>query len=242
MQGVSELKNITNQSIEGLKQQYAQVMADRLGGEFFDQMALTYWIKEFLVYPLAFVDFEWETFALPPYRNMKSLSVVPFQYSLDILDETDEIIHYDYLGINDTRLEFIQSLINNMPKTGSIIAFNADGAEKLRLKELAEMFPEYADELYGFIKRMVDLSIPFNNGLFYNIKQRNGFSLKTILTAIADVSHNDLTVSDGVGAIIKWRKLEKTFDQGTYQELLDYCRLDTMGMVLIYRYLKKLVE
>jgi hypothetical protein len=240
--GVTEMNQITNQELEGFKQQYAQIMADKNGGEFFDRIALTNWLENVLQYPLSFIDFEWETYSIPPYNKMKALSVIPFQYSLDILTSEQQLIHYDFLEIGDTREAFIKSLLARIPSSGSIVAFNADGAEKIRLSELGDMFPAYKLQLDALIKRFVDLSVPFNNGVYYNIKQRNGFSLKAILSTITDNNHSELVISDGVSAIMKWRKLATQYDHETYLELLEYCRLDTMGMVLIYKYLKNLIR
>ena len=45
-----------------------------------------------------------------------------------------------------------------------------EGAEKLRLKQLASQFEEYREELDSICSRMVDLSKPFEAGLYYNSK------------------------------------------------------------------------
>ena len=61
-------------------------------------------------------------------------------------------------------------MIQDLPKTGTILVYNMEGAEKLRLKQLASQFEEYKEELDAICSRMVDLSKPFEAGLYYNSK------------------------------------------------------------------------
>lgn len=219
------------------KQNYIRLMAESNEGMFIDYLALNFWIKKQFVYPLAFVDFEWDTFSVPPYKNMKSLDVIPFQFSLDILKEKSQIKHYDFLDTGDTRLKFLKSLLRRLPKTGSIIAFNVEGGEKQRLLELKRQFPKYSKKIDSVIKRFVDISLPFEFGTIYSDKIRGSFTLKNIVHSIGDLRYQDLEVSDGQQAIFKWRIYEKTQNKEIRNELLTYCRQDSFALIEIYRFL-----
>ena len=45
--------------MEGLRFQFAQIMAARNGGLFADRLALRQWMDECIRYPLTYLDFEW---------------------------------------------------------------------------------------------------------------------------------------------------------------------------------------
>ncbi len=98
-----------------------------------------------------------------------------FQYSLHVETSDGNLTHYNFFESKDCRRHFIEQLIKDLPKTGTILVYNMEGAEKLRLKQLASQFEEYREELESICLRMVDLSKPFEAGLYYNSK--NAWSL-----------------------------------------------------------------
>ncbi len=241
-QGRERLKDVDLAKLEGTKMQYAQIMADQSeDGLYIDELSLDTWLKSW-EYPYSFIDFEWETYVLPPYPGLMPYCKVPFQYSLHIMDESNQVQHKEFLGIHDCREEFILSLIENLPNHGSIVAFNAEGAEKLRLLELAEQFPQYAEKLKEFCDRMVDLSIPFQNGTVYDLRMRGYSSLKVLLP-ICDPSltYHDLKIQDGMMAVAAWRKLceENEDKEEIRKNLLFYCGLDSYSMIVVYNWLIK---
>ncbi len=244
-EGIRLLKDIPLNRLEGSRQQYAQVMASRKGGQFVDKSALKTWINNQLVEPLSFLDFEWETYAIPPFVGLKPFDVVCFQYSLHMLKEDQSLIHKEFLGVHDCREEFILRLIQDLPKSGSILAYNGEGAEKLRLIELAEQFPQYKDELLSICDRIVDLSIPFMNGLVYDIRMKGFYSLKVLLSVFDnELKYSDLDISHGMDAVFKWRSMDKDESENKEieQQLMEYCGLDTLAMVIVLDWLKKQVE
>ncbi len=240
-EGYDVLSNANLLEIEGSRQQYAQIMASRNGGLFIDRLALKSWMNDVMVQPVSFLDFEWDTYAIPPYDNMKPFDVLVFQYSLHVSDN-DETLHYEYIGVEDCREELVVSLINSVPKTGSILAFNAEGAEKLRIKEMIEQFPQYKKELQSIITRMVDLSLPFNMGMVYDLKMRGLYSLKQILPIVDEtLSYQNLDIHHGMEAVYNWRLLDESMDPLEYEEikkqLLAYCLMDTLALKKLYDWL-----
>ena len=242
--GILRMSDIPLDMIEGSRVQFAQIMADKLGGLFADRFALKHWLELTQAGPVSFLDFEWDTFALPPYTGMRPFDVLPFQYSLHIL-ENNELKHLEFLGTQDSRTGFVETLLKDLPATGTIYAYNAMGAEAIRLRELARQFPQYAAQLEAIIDRMRDMAVPFIGGLVYDLKMRGNFSLKKIIPAInPDLSYSRLSIQHGMEAVYQYREMEDSEDDDDGQskkELLEYCSMDTYAMVEVYRWLTMLV-
>lgn len=243
-QGIQRMADIPLDMIEGSRTQFAQIMADKLGGLFADRFALSDWLKRTQEGPISFLDFEWDTFALPPYEGMRPFDVLPFQYSLHIL-ESNELKHLEFLGTQDCRLGFVETLLKDLPETGTVYAYNAMGAEAIRLREMARQFPQYAKKLEAIIDRMRDMAVPFIGGLVYDLKMRGNYSLKKIIQAInPDLSYSRLSIQHGMEAVYQYREMEDSEDEDDGQskkELLEYCSMDTYAMVEVYRWLIGLV-
>ena len=71
-------------------------------------------------------------------------------------------------------------------------------------------------------------------------------SIKVVLpTLVPELSYEGLAIQDGMGAAVGYRRM---MDPATatdeaeqlYRDLLDYCNLDTLAMVEIYRALRRL--
>ncbi len=239
------LKDAPLDKIEGTRQQFAQIMASRNQRSYIDKLALEHWLKNNLSYPYAFLDFEWETYAVPPYPGLRAFDVVPFAYSLHVLQQDQTLSHEAYMGIQDCREAFILGLLKDIPEKGSIIAYNGEGAEKLRLLELAKQFPKYQNQLKALAERIVDLSIPFMNGLVYDIRMRGMYSLKVLHSIISsNQSYKDLAIHHGMDAVFKWRSLDKQEEvsDDIKTQLLEYCTLDTYAMVLVVQWLNALIK
>ena len=174
-----------------------------------------------------------------------ALPILPFQYSLHVL-ENGVLRHMEFLGTQDCRLGFIENLLRELPNEGTIYAYNAMGAEAIRLRELAEMFPEYQVEIQDIIARMRDLAEPFIGGLVYDLKMRGNYSLKKIISAVnPDLSYSQLSIQHGMEAVYQYREMEDSEDEDdgrSKKELLEYCSMDTFAMVEIFRWLTELVE
>ncbi len=239
-EGISFLKDVDLNRLEGNRKQFAQIMADKNGGLFFDKLALDSWKKN-LKLPLIFLDFEWETYAVPPYKGMKPYDVLPFEYSIHIYDGK-KLIHKDYVGFKDTRKEMAEKLLADIPKKGSIVAFNALAAEKIRIKELADYME--SKELLNMTKRIVDLQFPFEAGLIYDTRMRGSYSLKTIMSLLDDKSYKELDISQGMDAVFSYRKIELLDNQEDIDEIVDslkaYCGMDTYAMYAVYKWLESL--
>ncbi|MDO4664156.1 MAG: DUF2779 domain-containing protein [Erysipelotrichaceae bacterium] len=244
--GIERLGDITSDLFEGTPMQYAQIKADQNGGVFMDDQAIRYWMKQ-IEYPICYLDFEWETFAIPPYVKMKAFDVLCFQYSMHIENEQGELDHKTFFATGDCRKDFIEHLLEDIPDHGSIMVFNMDGAEKLRLRQLANQFPEYRVQLEQVNNRMIDLQAPFENGCFYDLRQRGKSSLKTLMPLFsACASYDQLDIHNGMEAVFAYRETLLENDpckvQKIGERISDYCSMDTYAERELFLGLKKKLE
>ena len=241
--GITELKNVDLDSIDGNRVQYAQIMASRNNGIFVDKIALKDWLKQFENKQISFIDFEWDRYLVPPYINMKSMDVLCFEFALYYYDTNGQLQHETFVGTKDCREEFIIKLLECLPLDGPILAYNADGAEKIRLSELARMFPKYESELNKVIDRFVDLATPFVDGIIYDIRMRGDYTLKKLVDIVSDYSYSNLEINDGMSAVYNWRNIDKNgIDDSVVDNLKKYCSLDAYGLILVYNWLIKIID
>ncbi len=244
-QGIHDMKDVDMALLEGTRQQYAQLMAARHNGFYMDRFALSSWMDDQLHYPLSYLDFEWETFVYPPYKGMRSYDVLVFQYSLHVESNQDApLIHHEYIGQGDCRIAFIEHLIQHIPATGTILVFNMEGAEKLRLRQLAEQFPSYHDALMSLCDRMVDLSLPFASGCIYDSRMRGFYSLKKLAEIFGGLDYHALDISQGLQAAHGWRMMEDDEEaaETIRMALLKYCAMDTYAEYVLLHRMMKLVK
>ena len=243
--GRKYLKDADVDLIEGTKLQYAQILADKNHGLFVDKLALQTWANT-IQYPITFLDFEWERFAVPPYEKMHPFDVLPFEYSIHILYEDGSIDHKVFLSTHDDRRELTTSLIHDIPTTGSVIAYNAFGAEYIRIEEMMNTFTDLKDELAHINDRMVDLQLPFENGIVYDTRMKGQWSLKVIMAMMNDKSYNDLAIHQGMDAVYEWRRLDKEEQNVNVEDIVnnlkEYCGMDSYAMVVVYKWLLQLMH
>lgn len=238
-EGLLTLKEADVDRIEGSRNQYAEIMADTNGGLFVDKCALKAWLLH-IQYPITFLDFEWECFAIPPYIGMRPYQVLPFEYSIHILHEDGELEHKVFLSIHDDRKEMAEGLLRDIPEVGSVVAYNAEAAEVKRIRELANQFPEYRDKLLAINARMEDLQLPFLTGTVYDTRMKGQWSLKVIMAMMNDKSYHDLDIQQGMEAVFQWRHLDRNEDTDSdkiIEDLKAYCGMDSYAMAVVYKWL-----
>ena len=240
--GIERMKDITNEISLLNRLQYSQIIASKNNGLFVDKLALKNWLSKFEK-PLAFVDFEWDRYLVPPFEGMKPMDALCFEYALYILDENDELSKYSFISKGDPRKEFLQDLLKHLPKKGSIIAYNAKGAELIRLMELKNYYQEYQEELNALKDRFIDLAEIFEDGVVYDSRMRGNFSLKRLVTIVSDFSYENLDIANGMEAVYSWRDIDKGLpidEDAVTDRLKEYCLLDAYGLYLVYLWLVNL--
>lgn len=195
-----------------------------------------------LQYPIHFLDFETVMYGVPQFDYSSPYQQIPFQYSLHIQHNANQLEHLSFLGdgINDPRLSFIQSLINNVQQEGSIVVWNAT-FERGCLLKLAQNFPQYKHQLEAIINRMVDLMVPFRRKQVNSEAFLGKYSIKYVLPVmIPHLQYSDLHIQDGGMAsstYASFPQMDESARAEASARLFEYCKLDTLAMVEI---LKKL--
>lgn len=243
--GIVKLQDITD-DIELSKNARLQVDILKSKKDLIDKKA----IKEFLFdlnYPIYFMDFETFQPAVPMFDNSKPYMQIPFQYSLHYKkNKNGKIEHFEFLAEtgNDPRIKFIENLLRDTKSEGDILTYNKS-FEVLRLKEIAEAFPKYKKEIEERISRVKDLMLPFQKKYYYTYKMQGSYSIKYILPAlIPELSYADLEINEGGLASVAFESLYYETDlmriAGIRNNLLEYCKLDTLAMVKILEKLESL--
>lgn len=207
-------------------------------------------IKEFLSglnYPVYFMDFESFQPAVPMFDNSRPYMQIPFQYSLHYKkSKKSKVDNFEFLAEtgNDPRIKFIENLLIDTKSNGDILTYNKS-FEVLRLKEIADVFPGYRQEIEERINRIKDLMVPFQKKYYYTDKMQGSYSIKYVLPAlIPELSYENLEINEGGLASIAYESLFYETDlmriADTREQLLQYCKLDTFAMVKLLEKLESI--
>ncbi len=219
----------------------------RTGEIFIDEKAIKGFLSEFQ-YPLYFFDFETIMPAVPEFDHSRPYQQLPFQFSLHIKRKPGAALeHYSFLGdgITDPREALIKEMIKLLGSKGSIIGWNAS-FEKTCIKKLILDFPKYEKQLSSINERWIDLMKPFQSRWYYHPDFKGSASIKNVLPVmVPDLSYEDLDIQEGGTASLVYAQL-KDQDVATQaiqrNQLLEYCKLDTMAMVRILENLEELIR
>ena len=244
--GVDLIKDIP-EDFKLSTRQMRQVKATKLDERIIDQ----YRVKKFLdnfEYPLYFLDYETFSSLIPPFDGLKPYDQIPFQYSLHILESKDKpLIHKEYLHkeFSHPGLPLLQKLRQDIGDKGSVIVWH-DTFEKGRNERLGELFSDYYDFMQSVNSRIIDLKTPFSEGWVIDKDFFGSASIKKVLPVIVtELSYKNLEIKEGTAAQRLWMD---TIFQGKnvdkkdkiMEDLIEYCKLDTMAMVQLFLFLTKL--
>ncbi|RKY95435.1 MAG: DUF2779 domain-containing protein, partial [Ignavibacteriae bacterium] len=150
-----------------------------------------------LNYPLFFMDFETFQPAVPLFDNSRPYQQIPFQYSIHYKEsEKSKLTHLEFLAEpgEDPREKFIKKLLEDTSAKGDIIVYNK-AFEITRLKEIANDFPKYAEQIEERISRIKDLMIPFRQKHYYSPEMKGSYSIKSVLPALVpELSYDELEI------------------------------------------------
>ena len=209
-------------------------------------------IKNFLntlSYPLYFLDFETFQEAIPLYDGIKPYMQIPFQYSLHYIeDENKKLKHKEFLSKPDIdpRRNLAESLVKDIPKNVCILAYNMS-FERTVIKNLANLYPDLEEHLMNIHDNIKDLMIPFYNRNYYMKEMEGSYSIKHVLPSLfpndPSLNYNNLELvhngSEAMSSFANMGNLSKEEQEKLRTSLLEYCKLDTYAMVMIW---KKLIE
>ncbi|MBN2058638.1 MAG: DUF2779 domain-containing protein [Candidatus Saganbacteria bacterium] len=247
-QGVESITDIPDEFELNYRQEI-QVRAHKENRPYVERDSLRRFLEQ-IKYPAYFIDFETVAPAVPLFEGSSPYEYIPFQFSLYIVDSESALPrHHAFLaeGRSDPRPVVLQQLKALLGDQGSIIAYSA-GFEKRCLKEAARAFPQYLDWQKRLDDRFVDLLEPFQKFYFYHPAQNGRASLKNVLPALTGDSYQGLAIAEGGAASAEFfrvtygdKAVPDNEEQKVRQALLDYCDLDTRGMVAILAALRQAV-
>lgn len=243
-QGILQIRDIPI-GTELSEKQEIQIEAIRNGKAFVNKEQIRTFLRR-IEYPVYCLDFETLNVAIPPFAGARPYQKIPFQFSIHIIPAVRvEPKSHSFLaeGRDNFANDIIQALKVIEPK-GTILSYNKS-FEKQVLKSLEDLYPREKEWLGNLIPRMKDLMEPFRSFSYYHPEQCGSCSFKEILPALTGQSYEGMEIKEGGTASLKYymthfRDCEEEEKQKMRRALLEYCNLDTEGMVEILRELDRI--
>lgn len=236
--GLRDLRDLPEGEVALSKVQDRQCLAIRTGKPIIDA-TLSKRLKAYR-YPVHFLDFETVNPGLPLYPGTRPYQMIPFQYSLHVLEKNGQLRHHEYLhgGTDDPRPGLARSLVEAARGAASVAAYS--NFEATRLRELADALPDLAGELRTIEGRVQDM-LPLIRDHCYHQDFHGSFSIKNVLPALVPgAGYHDLAIADGSLAGLAYAGM---IDPATptdravrlRAELLAYCKRDTEAMLKLFQ-------
>jgi predicted RecB family nuclease len=192
--------------------------------------------------PAYYLDFETMGPAIPVYPGTRPFQSIPFQWSLHQLDQAGQLTHSEFLasGDQDPRREFAETLIRALAQSNlPIVVYSS--YEKTVLNGLSELFPDLREPIKGIIGQLIDLLVVTRKHI-YQAGFNGSFSIKAVgPSLVPGLGYDQLDgVADGLAASASYSALVSGSlgpDQdpdALRQELIEYCKLDTLAMVQVH--------
>ena len=197
-----------------------------------------------LAFPIHFLDFETINPAIPRFEGMRPYEQFPFQFSCHILrDAGGEAEHREHLHLDtrDPRPRLLSELLDCLGEEGSVVVHHR-AMEAGVLNGLCGKADQGQEtRLRAILERLWDLENVFKDG-YLDPNFLGSTSMKNILPVIApDMAYDNLgEVQGGNDASAAWDMTIRG-ERDYTENLLEYCKRDTEGMVAIYRHLVNLV-
>ena len=239
--GIKKIEDIPESSPLTSKQEL-QVLATKKDMPIINRDAILAFMSE-ITFPLYFLDYETYNGVIPYFDGQKPYQQIPFQYSLHILDSPDAELRYvEYLHEDATNpiSPLSDSLQANIGDAGAVITWNMS-FEKSCNTRMGELFPEYGDFYAQVNNRVIDLAVPFADDMYVDKRFVGRYSIKYVLPVLVpELSYKALRIQEGGSAQRLWMEavLDGNNEDGKQQildDLVEYCELDTLAMVEIYR-------
>lgn len=202
-------------------------------------------------YPLYFLDYEAFTPAVPLFDGYPPYRFITFQFSVHVVEAPGAPIHhYEYLNtqLQDPSEPLARHLSEIIGSQGSVVVWYRP-FEGGRNKELAERLPAYASFFEGLNERIYDLMEIFSKNLYMDPECRGSSSIKNVLPVLCpdiDQSYEQLAINKGDQAMAAWLQvtsgtLSPAEAEEMREDMLQYCRLDTLAMLKVWERLHQLV-
>lgn len=199
-----------------------------------------------LKFCIGFVDFEGVSHALPRFQGHKPYENLPFQWSLHRMrhydDDAPEHLEYLHEEPTDPSAAFTATLLEAIQGCETLVFYS--GYETQMVRSLVNRGVPYADELLRlFSTRGFDLYGAIRKSCYWR-SFGSSLSIKSVLPAVAPgVSYDGLAVKNGAEAVAQYVRMTspdtpESERRAIAAALREYCALDTMAMVHVYRGLR----
>ncbi|MCK4787283.1 MAG: DUF2779 domain-containing protein [Desulfobacteraceae bacterium] len=197
--------------------------------------------------PCYYLDFESLMTAIPLYEGVAPFTQIPTQYSIHRCESPGEITdHSEYIANphKDCRRELAERLIRDLADEGNIVVYTH--FEKRMINALISEYPYLRNDLQALASRLVDLEAIIR-GNYYHPGFHGSTSIKkTLPVLVPGMSYDGLEIADGDSASAEFAfcVLGKYDDQkveSIKEQLLTYCKQDTLAMVKLHERLLALV-
>lgn len=215
------------------------------GNAVINSEAITAFIAS-LTWPLHFYDYETFGSAVPIAEGYRPHAQIPVQFSLHRLHKDGQLEHFEFLADQPgLQGQLAEKLIAVVDQTGSLLVWN-ESFEKACNRRLIEMHPQHKSFFLDINSRTIDLMAPFKAD-YVHPDFLGSTSIKKVLPVLCpDLSYAGLPVHDGSGAMEAWSGLinEENDEERVRmrEELLAYCKLDTLAMLEIFAVLRATAE
>lgn len=242
MEGVTDLRRIPDAL---LNERQMRVKRSTLTGKaYFDAEQAAAELSAHKL-PAYFLDFETILFAVPVWKGTRPYQQIPFQFSVHTLSRGGRLGHASFLDLsgNDPAKVLAEALIAALGERGPVFVYN-ERFEKGRISELAERFPRMRRALLAINERIVDL-MKVAEAYYYHPSQQGSWSIKKVLPAavpdpglrydsLAGVQDGGMAMNAYLRAVSPEASLSEK--ERIEKELLEYCWLDTYGMVRLWQF------
>ncbi|NNE05192.1 MAG: DUF2779 domain-containing protein [Xanthomonadales bacterium] len=198
-----------------------------------------------LEYPRFYFDFETFGRPVPVWPGTRPYQALPFQWSCHVEHEDGLLEHLEFLELDggSPMRACAEAMIEGLGDHGPVIVYTT--YEKHVIKNLQELYPDLEARLQLLLERIVDIAPPIK-AAYYHPQMLGSWSLKAILPTIApDLDYTRLEgVHEGTEASNAYLEAidEKTTPQRREQirqQLLEYCRYDTLAMVRLVHFFER---
>lgn len=246
VKGYLQINDVPDQELTGKSLQYVRSFRDNK--EIVDQAQIRTFLKN-ITYPIAFLDMEFYTPAIPKYKGKKPFELTPFLFSwLRLYREHDVAEENFFFHDEESNPEqkFVEQLIQLSEKVGRILVYDT-GQEIAALNNIVKHHPQYKKDVEKIKKKFIDLAEVFTNLWYYHPQQKGSTSLKKIHQGIfgKDI-YAELPVNSGILASYGYDEYLTEPDifkkQEIKENLIAYCKTDTQAVLDVFVHLKEVAR
>ncbi|MCC7196688.1 DUF2779 domain-containing protein [Candidatus Peregrinibacteria bacterium] len=198
-------------------------------------------------YPLYFLDYETVNPAIPRFNGTRPYQKIVFQYSLHVQRTPESSLeHFEFLHTekDNPMPHLLKQLQTEIGDHGTVFTWNQT-FEKSCNTAMAKDYPQHSDFLLTVNERVSDLMKIFEEDIYADYQFKGRTTIKKILPILVpELNYENLGIQHGGHAMDAWHDLmsdQAINRQETIKNMLEYCGQDTLAMVRILEFLRKVV-